>query len=339
LSKVIYRGAVGLIAAALVSGTALTEATAQDKPAPVLPNKKTRDAAKKAFDAGQKAYEAGDYAAAYASFKAANELVPSPDAEFWSAMSLAKDGKTNEAIEALDRFLNNPESSKVGEANLALAKNMVEELRAKLVGELKLTTEPAGASVTVDGVAQTDPTPLTLKLAPGPHKVSVQAPGHKPEELEIEISAGQSVERTLTLAAEPPPQPVAPPPPPVEKAPALPPPEPEKKRSKVPAYVTLGIAGVGVGLGTLFGIQALGAESDFEDNPTDENADRVERNALFSDIAFGIAITVGITGVVLLTTTDEPEPTARRPLPNKARLNVAPYVGRNGGGAAARVSF
>ncbi|MFO0571126.1 MAG: hypothetical protein U0263_36170 [Polyangiaceae bacterium] len=133
-------------------------------------------------------------------------------------------------------------------------------------------------------------------------------------------------------------------PPPAE--PASPPPaepaQPAEPRSKVPAYVTLGIAGAGALVGTWFGIQALGAKKDFNDDPTTDNADKVERNALIADMAFGVAITLGVTGVVLLTSSDAPEASkekaSRRKAPGAA-FRVAPFMSPTGGGAAARLTF
>jgi hypothetical protein len=112
----------------------------------------------------------------------------------------------------------------------------------------------------------------------------------------------------------------------------------------VPAYVTLGIAGAGLITGTIFGLQALSKRSDFDDNPTSEGADDVERNALIADMAFGIAITLGVTGVVLLTSDDAgasaagQDKAAKRKSPG-TQVVVAPYAGPTGGGAAARMTF
>jgi hypothetical protein len=78
----------------------------------------------------------------------------------------------------------------------------------------------------------------------------------------------------------------------------------------VPAYVTLGIAGVAGVVGTIFGVKALGSKSDFDKTPSTEAADDTERSALIADMAFGVAITLGVTGVVLLTSDDEPPPSA-----------------------------
>lgn len=111
----------------------------------------------------------------------------------------------------------------------------------------------------------------------------------------------------------------------------------------VPAYVTLGIAGAAAVVGTIFGVQALGAKSDFDDNPTTDAADDTERNALIADMAFGVAITLGVTGIVLLTSDDEPPPPSAK-APSRfrnvgTRLDVMPYAGPKSGGAAARLTF
>jgi hypothetical protein len=114
-----------------------------------------------------------------------------------------------------------------------------------------------------------------------------------------------------------------------------------EEKSMLPAYVTLGIAGVAGVVGTIFGVKALGAKSDFDKTPTTKLADDTERSALIADMAFGVAITLGVTGVVLLTSDDEPPPAATGMLKPKAkaRLDVTPYAGPKSGGATARLTF
>jgi len=336
-----------VMAGALATTSVLPAAFAQGKPAPAKPaaDKKTREAARKAYADGEKAYTSGDYAAAHDNFKKAHELIPTPHAEFWLAMSLAGQGKNEEAAKALEALLASPEASKIGDDKLAEAKSKLEELNAKLTGEVIIVTMPSGASVTIDGQAQMGETPMTVKLPAGSHKISVVAAGHDTKEVDVEVKPGEKITQSVELTSQeplPPPvtDPMATTPPPAEPPPEpAPPPE---RRSKVPAYVTLGIAGAGAVVGTFFGIKALGAKSDFDDDPTTDNADDVERNALIADMAFGVAITLGVTGIVLLTSSDSGEMTGAaktRSLPKKARLNVAPYVTHQGGGAAARLSF
>ncbi|HEV8245031.1 MAG TPA: PEGA domain-containing protein [Polyangiaceae bacterium] len=316
--------------------------TADGKPAPAKPpSKKEKDAARKAYSDGEKAFQAGDFAAAYEGFKKANEIIPSSKALYWMAKAVDSQNKLEESIAAYETFLADPAATDAGQDKIDEAKKRVEELKAKLVFDVALDSTPPGASVSIDGTAQPGVTPMTVKLAPGMHKLSVTAQGYQPKESDLEVKSGQTNQQTIALTEvpkeAPPPPPPAPPP-----APPPPPPPPPEKRSMVPAYVTLGIAAVGAGVGTYFGVKALSAKSDFNDNPTADSADDAERNALFADMLFGVAITLGVTGVVLLTSSDEaPAPAqASKVLPLKRpSVAFAPYVTPKGGGAAARLKF
>ena len=350
------RATAAILAGALASAALLPVAAAQGKSAPAKPpadaaaapapakppDKKTKDAARKAYAEGEKAYNAGDFAGAETNFKKAHDLIPTPHAEFWIAMSIAQQGgRDDEAAKALEAVLASPDSSKIGEDKLAEAKKKLAEIQAKQGGEIAIVSTPAGAQVTVDGQPQMGETPMTLKLKPGAHKVTVAAAGYETKTLDLDVKAGDKVEQKVELnSAE-----MLPPPEPVPAAPApepapTPPPAPPPAKSKVPAYITLGVAGAGAIVGTFFGIKALSAKSDFEDAPTNDGADDVERNALIADMAFGVAITLGVTGIVLLTSSDgDSKESVSRNLPTRAKVNVAPYVTPQGGGAAARWTF
>ena len=68
-------------------------------------------------------------------------------------------------------------------------------------GVLKLSSTPSGASVTVGGSFRGQ-TPLDLRLAPGrSHLIQLSAPGHRPAERSIEMTAEQT--DTLKVALEP----------------------------------------------------------------------------------------------------------------------------------------
>jgi hypothetical protein len=348
------RVAVGLLAGLATMGSFADVAHAGDPaPAPKTtaakpaadkasaakpPDKKTADAARKAFADGQKAYGAGDYATAQTSFMKANSLIPSPQASYWIAKCSDGLSKTEEAIASYEALLADPDVSKIGDEKLADAKSRLDTLKATLIGEVALDTNPMLANVSVDGVVQPGEAPLTLKLTPGKHRVTVSAKGYQSKDLDIEVKAGDKLKQSVALVREEPPPAAVPPP--VAPAPApTPPPKPAEERSLVPAYVTLGIAGVGAIVGTIFGIQALGAKSDFNKTPTTELADDAERDALICDMAFGVAITLGVTGVVLLTSDDEPAPAAKAAPAKAARLQLAPYAGKKSGGASAKLSF
>jgi hypothetical protein len=109
--------------------------------------------------------------------------------------------------------------------------------------------------------------------------------------------------------------------------------------------VLLGLSGAAVITGTIIGIMALSDESKFEENPSNDLADRAERNSLAADISFGAAITLGLAGATALLFTpgastekfDAPQ-AARLPSPGKA-VSFAPYGSANSGGARLRLSF
>ncbi|HEY5959643.1 MAG TPA: PEGA domain-containing protein, partial [Polyangiaceae bacterium] len=265
------------------SATASSDAKAADKPKAV--DKKAQANAKKAYNEATAAYKAGKYDAALVKFQEAESLVPSPNAEYWIAATLDKLDKQSEALAAYASLLANPELPKVGEANVAEAKARFDVLRATVPGELVLNVAPADAKAAIDGQAQADKPPFTVKLSPGDHKVLVTADGYVPQETTVGVEAAKRTNRTIELAALPPP-----PPEPVMATPAASPPPPPPpappQKSLVPAYVTLGIAAVAAGAGTYFGIRALSAKSDYDKTPTSSKADDVENNALIADMAF-----------------------------------------------------
>jgi hypothetical protein len=348
------RVVIGLVAGLLATTLAAAPASAADAPpkaasgktdaAPAAkpPTKKQKDAARKAYAEGEKAYNGGDYAAAVLAFQKANDAIKSPQADYWIAKSLDQQNKTTEAIAAYESFLAEPNSSKVGEQKLSDARARLEALKATLPAEVTVETDPALSSVSVDGAPQQGEPPLTLKLTPGKHRISVSSNGYQTKDLDIEVKGGEEQKQTVALLKEPPPVAAAPvvaaPPPPPPAPPPAPPPE---EHSMVPAYVTIGIAGAAAVVGTVFGVKALNSKSDFDKNPTTKTADDTERSALIADMAFGVAITLGVTGIVLLTSDDAPPPKAASHLaPTKrARLDILPYAGPKGGGASAKLTF
>jgi hypothetical protein len=352
-SSLFVRISAILVAGALAGTSYVPAARAQEKEKPQAdkqkpaadksaPDKKTKDAARKGFTAGKKAYDKGDYAAAFDGFREANDKIPAPITSYYMASCLDRQGKTEEAVKAYETLLGDPDLGKLDEEKRQDAQMRLGDLKSKLMGVLTLATTPAGAMVTVDGEAQVGETPMELKLKPGAHKIAVTASGYQPKELELTVGGGEKRDESITLdqksqaPAEAAAAPAPPPPPPP------PPPEPKKEKNLVPAYVTLAIAGASAVVGGVFGVMALNKKSDFDKTPTTKNADDTERNALISDMAFGVAITLGVTGVVLLTssgTEDSGQAAGLEHLPKRAKLTVTPYVSYQGGGAAARLSF
>jgi hypothetical protein len=119
--------------------------------------------------------------------------------------------------------------------------------------------------------------------------------------------------------------------------------------SKLPAYITGGLAVAAVGVGTVFGVMALSDKSDFDKNPTSSKADDGENHALIADMAFGVAVTLGVTSAVLFLSSDDspaaPPATGQvdgaRVAAAKPSLSITPtpIVTMHGAGAGALVRF
>jgi hypothetical protein len=292
-----------------------------------------RERARAAYTAGQEAYAAGQYAAAEAHFGLADSLLPAVQAKYWRAMSLDQLGNVPAALAAFELVLASSDNSQLGPEKLAHAQARQRALAAT-PAELVLTTTPPGARVNVSGVELKAPTPITLRLAPGRHVLRVWLDGYEPQQIELKVTPGAKLTPTLTLQPSANPRSAETPIPalPTDSTPAATP------RSPIPGIVTLGIAGASAIVGTIFGIKALGDKDDFDDRPTTGAADDVERNALIADMAFGVTLTLGITGVVLLIAED-PLPEQQVSSVSSQRLKLAPYVAPTGAGAAATLVF
>lgn len=336
----------GILATCVVGGTASAQQPKAGETQARKPTAAEKETARKHYEAGKKKLDNKEYADALPEFQAANAAVPSPQA--LEKIALCYDGMNDvaNALQAYEQFLQQSEGNAKLEQARDQARERVEALK-KMPVPITITSEPMAAQVTIDGQSQTGNSPLRLELPPGKHTVMVTAPGYETEQQEIEIQPGEAP-KGLTFTLTKVPEPVVPPPPPPPPAttpppPPPPPPEPVAEKSNVPAYITLGVAGAGAIVGTIFGVKALGNKSDFDDKPNVKDADDAERNAIIADMAFGVAVTMGITGTVLLLTNNSgQENKAKVTLPTTARkptLRVSPYVGRHSGGAAATLTF
>jgi hypothetical protein len=250
---------------------------------------------------------------------------PTALARYWRASSIDLQGRAADAVVAYTELFESPDVGQLP-ANLSEPARQRLELLNKIPATVLFNVTPSDAQVVIDGAMQSGASPYVLKLSAGKHTLRVTRDGYTPLETQIEVRGAQSMEQAVQL------EPLAA----ATTEPGDGAAEASGPRSKVPAYVTLGVAGVAAGLGTVFGIQALSAKSDFDDAPTASTADDVERNALIADMAWGVAITLGITGTVLLLSD---EPAERTPKTASQKLRVAPYVTANGAGAAAALKF
>ncbi len=320
-------------------GGAAPAPAASDKPA----------SPRELYKSGETKFKAGDYAGALADFSAVDGIKATPQSAHFIGLCQDKLGHYQEAVTAYERFLGDVPPKMAKEADTV--KKRVDEIKA-MPGKVHVETTPGGALVSVDGKSP-QPSPLDVDLPAGKHTLHVTADGREPQDRDLDVTYASKTDVNLQLvekAAPPPPPPVvATPEPAPTPAPAAPPPPPPEPRSKLPAFITGGLAVVAAGVGTVFGIMALNDKSNFDSNPTSQTADDGENHALIADMAFGVAVTLGVTSAVLFLTNDEPAAKAAQSqeravarAPKKKSpvdISAAPIVTPHGGGAGALIRF
>jgi hypothetical protein len=174
---------------------------------------------------------------------------------------------------------------------------------------------------------------------PGTHEVVATAPGYLPAKSQVTLGEGGKEAVTLTLspdpsAAQPEPGAAQPEPgaaPPVDAAPPpAPPPQAEKGGSNTLAYVLLGVGGVGIAVGSVTGIMAIGAKGGLDcpgNRCVGEEGDKLDSaktTALVSTVGFAVGLAAVAVGVVLLITGSgsKKDTGSRTPGPT-----IVPYIG------------
>ena len=174
---------------------------------------------------------------------------------------------------------------------------------------LQFSTERQITTIEIDGEPLPEPEwALPHYLDPGDHIIAVSAPGKKRKAIEIHVLPGGVTAQTVVLPALeddlsiPPQAPLHPKPPP-------PPPKP----SYTKRYVGYGVTSAGVvalGVGTYFGLRAIGKRDDIGsrcvatvcDAEGAELRDDARSAATVSTVAFGVCLVTVAAGVYLVVT-------------------------------------
>jgi hypothetical protein len=339
----------GIVGAALLLSYAPRAAAANPPAETTAGAKPDLATAKKRYAEGERKFKASDFAGALADFLAANEIKSAPQSERYIGLCEDSLGHLPEAASWFDKFLAHVPDKMAAQGEEIRKRDA--EIKA-YPGKVHIESNPPGATVTVDGKPQPAPTPTDVVLTPGTHTVAFAEQGRLPAEKQVDVAFASLQTLTADLDSAPPPAPPAPAPAPAPivaaPLPVAPPPPPAEPRSKVPAYVTGALAVAAAGVGTAFGIVALNDKSNFDKNPTTTTADNGDTHALIADMAFGVALTFGVTSAVLFFTKDEPPApaaaTARAPSEKDAKktrvtFTPTPWVGARSGGAGFVLRF
>ncbi len=318
-----------LVVGALVTCFGAGQAHAQSEAA--------RQRARQLYATGQALFDSGQFAQAEASFRGAYEAVPNPVVLRAIAAAQERQGNVGQAAQTLQQYLrDNPNATDRAE---------VERHITELAGRpavLAVNSTPPGAQIIVDGQPTGQTTPTELSLPAGEHTIEIRLDGY------------QTVQQAFTAQAS------------------------TRARMEVPltpgggdalgqqggdgataggggggggagsdeptveVWVTAGIAAAALISGTVFGFLALSEQSNFDNTPTNEIADRGELFALIADISFGAAILAAGTAIVLYIVERSSGGSSTQTSMiehDDLRLDISPWAAQSGGGVAAQLRF
>lgn len=162
----------------------------------------TKREADRHFKTGVKLFEENKYSEALAEFEQAYALASHPLVLYNLAATHRALSQYAQAVDFYNRFLSEGKGV-VKPAQLARGERELADL-LRLIARVDVTTEPAGAEVSVDGRAVgTTPLGQPLILGPGDHVVSAALDGHQPAERSIRVAAGDTLAVALTLTRKP----------------------------------------------------------------------------------------------------------------------------------------
>jgi len=211
---------------------------------------------------------------------------------------------------------------------------------------ISVSGESEGLSVSRDGAALGKPAwGVPIAVDPGNHAIAATAPGRRKWETTVAIAEREN--KTVTVpaleadphagtagetSAQPSTQATA------GAADQGPAPAPGVNKGKRTAsYVAFGVGAVGLGVGAIFGIDAMSKKSDSDDNCTPgcnqdgvDLAEDARTSARISTVGFGVGLVgIGVGTWLLLTSGSPTGAAASAPHPPRRSLYVDPIVGNN----------
>jgi hypothetical protein len=323
--------AASLILALSGTASALAHAQAPQEPGTSAPSAADLESARELFKEGRELRQSGDVRRALDRFKAAHAYGQTPVTALELGRTHIQLGELVEGREVLLSVarmkVQADETDKSAQARAEAAdladdaKKRIPTLSVKLTG----VTSDAGVQLTVDGFA----VPIVgltgiRKANPGKHVVVARAGTHE-ETRNVDLEEGKTQDLAIDLAG-------------TGAAAALPPVvvgDTSGKKISPVTWIGLGVGVVGIGVGTAFGVIALGKASKVSDAcngthcppSTKSDVDSGRTSATISTIGFavgGAGVVAAAVGYFVLSK------------PSASALSVTPFVTANGAGLDGR---
>lgn len=186
---------------------AVTPAASAEAPdAPAGPGAEDAERAKLLYASGAEAFAAQRNADAIGYFRRAAALVPSPKLTYNIGLAYEEMDDAGRALAEYRSYLDQEAGSDPARREDVNARitRLEQRLGAMGVQQLRVKTQPAGATVRIAGRAL-GLTPWTGELAPGEHLLELDMPGHTPRQARVVVHPDRSAELELALTPSPPP--------------------------------------------------------------------------------------------------------------------------------------
>jgi len=295
-----------------------------------------RAAARDAYGQGQSLFSEGKHEEAEAAFLRAYAMIPNPVVLLGIAHARRGQGNLVGAVEALEQYL----EERADAPDAAEVQAEIDEMKAA-PATLSLTSTPAGAAIVLDGEDTGEVTPAVIEVPAGEHVIALSLEGREPSEQRVEAIFGTTSEVAVELAE------VASEPEPTLEgdgdalaeaaASDLEDTDEEDAGPGTAVWVLSAVAAAGLVGGTVLGFLALTEESEFDDMPAEDTADKGERFALFADVAFGVAALAGISAIVIFLTADDDD--EEEESEESASAVLYPVASPTGAGLVGEVTF
>ncbi|MGC4092804.1 MAG: PEGA domain-containing protein [Polyangiaceae bacterium] len=292
------RGVRSLFVAAL-AGAMLLPTPGSASPAALGADASPRARAAACYRRGVEAYRLARYKDAIDAFLEADALAPSAALSFDAALAYERLLDSAGALRFYRDYLRRaPQGDKAAQAEQRV-RELSSQLSARGVQQLTVLSEPAGATLSVDGRAL-GVTPWTGELSPGPHRIALSLKRHQEATRDIELPKGNAIDVTVQLAAEPAPQPP-------QRFVAAPTPEPRATHGLGAwPWVALGASGAALGAAAGFELSRRAAESDAREQVTqtgyserfDAMQSRQSTARVLAAVGGGLLLTSGVLFLV-----------------------------------------
>jgi hypothetical protein len=311
------------------------------------PTAAEKETARALMDGGHAQRDAGHHEAALSLFQGADAIMHVPTTGLEVAREQLALGHLVEARDTVQAVLRSPATDNEPEAFRVArrAATALDEDLVRRIPALRIRVAGSPTRVTVDG------TPIPLQALVAPFKVN---PGHHvvvattetgDARLEVDVTEGQTAPADLVAPAAKP-EPVAPAPPVAAGVQT----DPEADSSSGPAVVPwlrwggVGLAAVGIGVGTVTGVMAIGAKNSAEKGCVDgmcppatwSDLDSARTASTVSTIAFSAA-GAGAALVLVSFLLPPGKPAASASVATSNGRTLIPWLGP--AGAALRGSF